>query len=132
MFAPDILVTSDPLRIEPPSFSSGFGAVVDFCGVVRGLENDRAIDGLEYEAFVLMAQRQMMLIAEAAASRYGLGEIILHHRIGFVRVGEASLFLRVAARHRKAAYDSSQEIVERLKIVVPIWKHPVFSSVQVA
>jgi molybdopterin synthase catalytic subunit len=128
----EVLVTSDPLSPPAPAFSGPFGAVLDFYGVVRALEDDRSIEGIEYEAFVPMAERQMKLITEKAASDHHLGEVLLHHRIGFVPVGEASLYLRVTARHRGAAYAASKAIVERLKMVVPIWKHPVFSSIQIA
>jgi molybdopterin synthase catalytic subunit len=56
--------------------------------------------------------------------------VIIHHRIGLVPVGEASLFVRVTARHRRAAYEGSSQIIERLKQAVPIWKHPVYASAQ--
>ena len=101
------------------------GAVVDFFGVVRSIENEQNIDGIEYEAFEAMAQRQLALIAEAARERYGLVSVIIHHRIGFVPAGEASLFVRVTARHRRAAFEGSSQIIERLK-------HPVYATVQIA
>jgi molybdopterin synthase catalytic subunit len=128
----EILVSTAPLVSVPPAFAGSHGAVLDFYGIVRGIENDRVIDGIEYEAFVSMAEQQMKLVAEAAATDHVLGQVILHHRIGFVATGEASLFLRVSARHREAAYKASKQIVERLKTVVPIWKHPIFSTAQIA
>ena len=54
--------------------------------------------------------------------------VCLHHRIGFVGVGETSLFLKVAAAHRGAAFDASQWIVDELKKRVPIWKSIVVRS----
>ena len=106
--------------------------MVDFFGVVRAIENDRIIDGIEYEAFEAMAERQLVLIAEEARDRYRLGLVIIHHRIGYVAVGEASLFVRVTARHRRAAFEGSSQIIERLKQTVPIWKHPVYANAQIA
>jgi molybdopterin synthase catalytic subunit len=113
-------------------FSRTEGAVVDFFGVVRTIENERLIDGIEYEAFEAMAHRQLTLIADEARERYGLASVIIHHRIGFVRAGEASLFVRVSARHRRAAFEGSSQIIERLKQAVPIWKHPIYANVQIA
>jgi molybdopterin synthase catalytic subunit len=55
-----------------------------------------------------------------------LKQIIIHHRIGFVRVGDASLFLRVTAQRRAAAFGASQWVVDELKRRVPIWKRPKF------
>ena len=128
----DIRITKQPLDTEGLRFSRTEGAVIDFFGVVRTIENERMIDGIEYEAFEAMAQRQLSLIADEARDRYGLVSVIIHHRIGFVRAGEASLFVRVSARHRGAAFEGSSQIIERLKQAVPIWKHPVYANVQMA
>jgi molybdopterin synthase catalytic subunit len=128
----DIRITKQPLDGADLSFSRTEGAVIDFFGVVRAIENDRMIDGIEYEAFESMAQRQLSLIADEARERYGLVSVIVHHRIGFVPAGEASLFVRVSARHRRAAFEGSSQIIERLKEAVPIWKHPVYANIQMA
>jgi|ERR1700730_7960622 molybdopterin synthase catalytic subunit len=128
----DIRITKLTLASADLRFSRTEGAVVDFFGVVRTIENERLIDGIEYEAFETMAERQLALIANEARDRYGLASVIIHHRIGFVPAGEASLFVRVTARHRRAAFEGSSQIIERLKQAVPIWKHPVYASVQIA
>src|SRR5947207_14104532 len=108
-------------RIDP-----GAGAVVDFWGVVRELEDGRKIEGIDYEAHKAMAEHQMKVIADAAAETFGLSRVVLHHRVGFVRTGEASMFLRVNAQHRAAAFEASKWIVNELKKRVPIWKKPAF------
>jgi molybdopterin synthase catalytic subunit len=109
----------------PCVFSTEHGAVVDFFGVVRENENDTTISGLEYEAFVEMAEAELRRISEETAQKFSLGAVIVHHRIGFVPAGEASLFVRVSARHRGAAFAGSQQLVELLKARVPIWKRPI-------
>lgn len=109
----------------PCVFSTEHGAVVDFFGVVRENENDTTISGLEYEAFVEMAEAELGRISEETAQKFSLGSVIVHHRIGFVPTGEASLFVRVSARHRGAAFAGSQQLVELLKARVPIWKRPI-------
>ena len=73
-----------------------------------------------------MAEHQLKRIAEQAAERFGLKFVIVHHRIGFIAVGEASLFLRVASSHRSEGFRASQWIVDELKKKVPIWKRPRF------
>jgi molybdopterin synthase catalytic subunit len=128
----EIKITKQSLDASALLFSRTEGAVVDFFGVVRSIENDRSIEGIEYEAFEAMAERQLALIADQARDRYGLATVIIHHRIGFVPAGEASLFVRTTARHRRAAFEGSSQIIERLKQAVPIWKHPVYAGVQVA
>ena len=123
----EILVTESALQTPERDVDRSAGAVVDFFGVVRKLEDTREIEGIEYEANVKMAEHQLRLIAEEAAEKFRLKRIVLHHRIGFVRAGEASLFLRVTAPHRADAFESSKWIVDELKKKVPIWKKPKFS-----
>jgi molybdopterin synthase catalytic subunit len=102
------------------------GAVVDFWGVVRVKEGERDINGIEYEAHPLMAEHQLRLIGEEAIERFGLKLAVVRHRIGFVPVGKASLFARVAAPHRNEALQAMEWLVSELKKRVPIWKHPKF------
>ena len=104
------------------------GARVDFQGIVRGSEDGREIDGIDYEAHRKMAEHQLQQIAEQAAIEFGLRSVIIHHRIGFVPVWEPSLFTRVCSGHREAAFQASRWIVEELKKKVPIWKRPRFKS----
>jgi len=128
----DIRVSGEPINAAGLNFSQTEGAVVDFFGVVRAIEENRVIEGIEYEAFQTMAERQLLVIAREAKSRYRLGLVMIYHRIGFVSAGEASLFVRVSARHRRAAFEGSSQIIEQLKIAVPIWKHPVYAQAQIA
>jgi molybdopterin synthase catalytic subunit len=121
----EVKVTREPLQPLPSAFSTEHGAVLDFFGVVREDENDAIISGLEYEAFVEMAEAELGRISEEIAQKFSLGSVIVHHRIGFVPAGEASLIVRASARHRGAAFAGSQRLVELLKARVPIWKHPI-------
>ncbi|HEY2714183.1 MAG TPA: molybdenum cofactor biosynthesis protein MoaE [Chthoniobacterales bacterium] len=122
----EILITTQPLAIQANNWNGRAGATLDFWGVVRAKEDGREISGIDYEAHEAMAQHQMKLIANAAAKKFGLDEVTLQHRIGFVAVGDASLFLRVLSGHRGAAYEASAWIVSELKKKVPIWKRPLF------
>jgi len=121
----EISVTAAPLAAQGRDIG-GAGAVVDFCGVVRLMEGGSEIDGIDYDAHREMAEHQLKRIAEQAADRFGLRLVIVHHRIGFIAVGEPSLFVRVASAHRSEGFRASQWIVNELKKKVPIWKRPRF------
>ena len=123
----EISVTQEPLAGRVSDIS-GAGAVVDFWGVVRLLEDGREIDGIDYDAHHEMAEHQLKRIAELATERFRLKLVIIHHRIGFIAVGEPSLFLRVASPHRSEGFSASQWIVDELKKKVPIWKRPLFKT----
>src|SRR6266513_2499254 len=119
----DISVAQAPLGARVNGIA-GAGAFVDFWGVVRPIEDGREIEGIDYEAHREMAEHQLKRTAEQAAERFDLKLVVLHHRIGFIAVGEASLFLRVASPHRSEGFRASQWIVDELKKKVPIWKRP--------
>jgi len=124
-FVCEISVTQAPLAAGVSDIAEA-GAVVDFWGVVRPIEDGREIEGIDYEAHREMAEHQLKRIAEQAAERFGLKLALVHHRIGFIAVGQASLFLRVASAHRSESFQASQWIVDNLKKKVPIWKRPRF------
>ena len=122
----EVFLTAAPLEKPRDDVNTHAGAIVDFWGVVRKLEDGREIEGIDYEAHVAMAEHQFQKVAYGATRKFQLSKVIAHHRIGFVPAGEASLFLRVLAAHRGAAFDASKWIVDELKKTVPIWKRPRF------
>lgn len=122
----EIAVTEASLA-APGGDVLGAGAVIDFWGVVRPTEEGREIEGIHYDAHHQMAEHQLKRIAEQAAKQFELKRVIIHHRIGFIAAGEASLFLRVASPHRREGFEASQWIVDELKKKVPIWKQVRFS-----
>lgn len=120
-----VLLTDAPLH-APQAAYYGSGAVVDFFGAVRPLEDGREISGIEYEAHEAMASHYMEQIARDAIQRFNLDSAIVHHRVGFVPTGEASVLVRTTSRNRIEAYRANQWIMDELKKRVPIWKRPKF------
>jgi molybdopterin synthase catalytic subunit len=124
----EISLTQKPLDLPARENDPEAGAIVDFWGVVRGLEDGREITGIEYEAHPVMAEHQMREIADAAAGKFGLTKVVIQHRTGFVPAAEASVVVRVESVRRVAAFNANQWIMDELKRTVPIWKHPVFKE----
>jgi molybdopterin synthase catalytic subunit len=124
----EVSLTEAPLVLPERNDDPQAGAVVVFWGAVRSTEGGREIKGIEYEAHRAMAEHQIRLAAESAAEKFDVREIFLRHRIGFVPAAEPSVVVRVASGHRGAAFAASQWIMDELKRVVPIWKHPVFKE----
>ena len=120
-----VLLTDAPLQ-APPGTHQGSGAIVDFFGAVRPLEDGREISGIDYEAHQAMASHQMEQIAGDAIQQFNLASAIVHHRVGFVPAGEASVFVRTTSRNRAEAYQANQWMMGELKKRVPIWKRPKF------
>ena len=122
----DLLLTENELIAPGNNPEASAGAVVDFFGVVRRLEEGREIDGIEYEAHRPMAEHQLQVLAQQAIEKFTLRLIVVHHRLGFVAAGETSLFARVASRNRAEAFQASQWLIDELKRRLPIWKRPKF------
>jgi molybdopterin synthase catalytic subunit len=119
---PRIEITREPLHAD--GGDGGSGAVLEFHGVVRRIEEDRPIAGIDYECHVEMATRQLERIAHEIQARHGLRDLVVLHRIGPVAVGEPSLYVRAETGHRTEAFAAVMELIDRLKQDVPIWKHP--------
>jgi molybdopterin synthase catalytic subunit len=127
----DVRVTPralDAAAIAGVVSNPGAGAAVTFAGVVRNHFEGRPVLAVEYEAYVPMAERTLRQIADEAARRHGATAAAVHHRIGRLEVGEASVFIAVSAPHRAEAFAACREIIDRLKEVVPIWKKEHFED----
>ena len=98
------------------------GAVLLFLGVVRDVNDGRAVTGIEYSAYESMAERELAAIASEAAERFGMSDIAIQHRVGQLALEEASVGIAVAHPHRGAAYDASRWAIEEIKRRVPVWK----------
>lgn len=103
---------------------STVGAVITFVGTVRGLEGTANISGIEYEAFEKMAVHQFNLLFDRIAAQWPVQSVRLIHRIGWVPVTEASLWVEVQCPHRAEAFAACQYLIDEMKKVVPIWKKP--------
>lgn len=115
------------LREDNPRAASG--ALITFFGIVRGTESGARIGGLDYEAFVAMAERQFEILFDAVERRWPRVEAIsLVHRTGPVRAGEPSLRVDILAERRAEAFAACQWLIDEMKRVVPIWKHPIPDS----
>jgi molybdopterin synthase catalytic subunit len=119
-------ITREPLSLEAlvaAVRADVCGAVVTFVGVVRELsDDDRAVDGLSYEAYPAMALPEMRAIGDEAQLRWPGARVAIAHRVGALRIGEASVAIAVAAPHRAAAFDACEYAIDELKRRVPIWK----------
>ena len=98
------------------------GACVEFHGVVRELEKGQPLAGLHYEAYEPMARLQLTRIFTQLATQHACAAVTLIHRLGWVPVGETSLYIAVLSAHRGEALRFLAEAIDRLKTDVPIWK----------
>jgi molybdopterin synthase catalytic subunit len=104
------------------------GAIASFVGTVRRRSRGRDVLHLEYEAFEEMAEEMLDRLAAGLTERHGLCAVAIHHRLGRVEIGEASVVIAVSAPHRSAALDACGEAIETLKATIPLWKKEVYAG----
>jgi molybdopterin synthase catalytic subunit len=104
------------------------GAVASFVGTVRRRSRDRDVLYLDYEAFEEMAEPMLARLGDELTARHGLCAVAVHHRLGRVEIGEASVVIAVSAPHRSAALDACREAIETLKTTIPLWKKEVYAG----
>jgi molybdopterin synthase catalytic subunit len=118
-----VTITREPIVARGvTSADASSGAVIEFAGMVRGEEEGVAIAALDYEAYEGMARSEMERIAAELSGSYPCRFVEVTHRVGRVPVGEASILVRIEAKHRAEAFGMLAQFMDRLKRDVPIWK----------
>jgi molybdopterin synthase catalytic subunit len=135
MHRPSLALTNGPLDIgsvyrtlADAEETGRFGAVVSFVGSVRGENLGRRVVRLEYEAYSPLAIKAFERIAREAADRWPTARLAIHHRVGHVAIGEASVAIAAASPHRADAFAACRYAIERVKQIAPIWKHEYFEG----
>lgn len=131
-----VAVTSEPLNLEALTAeisrgASGDGAVTAFAGLVRDHNQGRRVTFLDYEAYEPLAVRALNRILEEARGMWADTRLGVHHRIGRLEIGEASVIIVAASPHRGHAFAACRYTIERVKQIVPIWKHEYFEGGEV-
>ncbi len=103
------------------------GAVCTFVGQTRNNARLRDVAYLEYRAYTPMAEKQLQSIAEEAEHRWKC-QVTIHHRLGRVDPGEASVIVAVGSPHRAESFEACRYCIDTLKLEVPIWKKEICSD----
>lgn len=98
------------------------GGYASFEGWVRDHHAGRAVDGLDYEAYAMLAEREGERILAEAKARFDVIDAGCVHRVGTLAIGDLAVWVGVSAAHRGAAFDACRYIIDEVKRRVPIWK----------
>jgi len=124
-------VTAAPLALDAVVRAvdgPGAGAVATFLGLVRDHNQGRRVLWLDYEAYAPLAEKALARIVSEAEARWPGARLAIHHRTGRLEIGEASVVIAVATAHRADAFAACRYAIERIKQIVPIWKHEHFAG----
>lgn len=101
------------------------GGIVVFLGKVREESHDRRVKKLIYEAYEEMAIEEMKRIRGEALKKFPILDMVIWHRNGELEVGENTILIVAAGKHRKEAFEACIWAVDEVKKRVPIWKKEV-------
>ena len=100
-----------------------------FLGQVRAdMIDGKEVQEIIYSAYTEMANPEFSKIREDAFEKYNLSCLHIYHSLGAVKTGEISLFVLVSSKHRKDSFDALEDIVEQIKLKVPIWKKEILAD----
>jgi len=134
MSVPLFAIGPAPLALESlvsavASESDGVdGAIATFLGLVRNHNQGRRVQYLEYEAYEPLALKAFARIDDEVRGRWPGMRLALHHRTGRLGIGEASVAIVTASPHRGDAFAACRYVIERVKQIVPVWKHEHFDG----
>ncbi|XP_068190902.1 molybdopterin synthase catalytic subunit isoform X2 [Antennarius striatus] len=110
--------------------SASCGAISVFIGTTREDEvAGRKVIGLEYEAYEPMVQSEFTKLCVDIRERWPtVTHICVHHRLGWVEVGQASVVMAISSPHRHDGQQAIQHCITHLKANIPIWKKEVYNT----
>ena len=99
------------------------GAVVSFVGVARPQSGGgTAVERMFLDHHPRLTQQSLDEVADAASARFDVGAVRVVHRFGEILPGEPIVFVAAASRHRRAAFEAADYMMDRLKTDAVFWK----------
>ena len=104
--------------------SSNFGASIYFVGTVRDQNDNKKVTGITYDSHDALVIKSFEEIYKEAETKFKFENIavFIEHIKGYAALGNTSIIIAVACKHRAQAYDLSRFIIEEIKKRTPIWK----------
>ena len=101
-----------------------------FIGQVRDDEiGGKRVAAIEYSAYEPLVKFEAEKIRDEILAEYSdVISAVIKHSTGIVKAGEISLFVIVSAGHRRQAIEACREILERIKLRLPVWKKEIFED----
>ena len=110
--------------------SSDFGASIFFSGTVRNQNENKSVIGITYDIHDALVLKSFEEIYIEADQKLNIKDkaVFVEHAKGFLDLGEISIIIAVACKHRDEAYILSRYIIEEIKKRSPIWKKEHYSN----
>ena len=112
--------------------SSSYGASIIFNGTVRNINKNKEVIGMTYDTHDELVIKSFEEIYNEASEKLKIIDkaVFIEHIKGYVVLGETSIIIAVACKHRDQAYMLSRYIIEEIKKRSPIWKKEHYKNEQ--
>ena len=112
--------------IEAENFisSHNYGASIFFTGTVRNQNDNKSVIGITYDSHDVLVTNSFQEIYNETEQKLNIRDksVYIEHAKGYLNLGEISIIIAVACKHRDQAYVLSRYIIEEIKKRSPIWK----------
>ena len=98
------------------------GAMVNFIGLVRDMNDGDAINTLTLEHYPEMTQKALAAIELEAKARWDVIDALIIHRVGTLQPLDQIVLVAVTSAHRGEAFKACEFIMDYLKTSAPFWK----------
>ena len=112
--------------------SSSYGASIIFSGTVRNINEDKEVVGMTYDTHdeLILKSFEEIYNETTEILKITSKAVFIEHIKGYVGLGETSIVIAVACKHRDQAYLLSRYIIEEIKKRSPIWKKEHYKNEQ--
>lgn len=114
----DVAAELKALRVD----RADVGAVVNFIGLVRDINDGDTIQTLTLEHYPGMTERALEKIANEAQSRWDIQDSLVIHRVGTLKPQDQIVLVAVTSAHRGEAFKACEFMMDFLKTEAPFWK----------
>src|SRR5215470_4310503 len=114
----------DP-HAEIAAFTAGrddAGALVSFVGTCRAETGGVAVDELRIDHYPGFTEKEIVRLAEETSRRFHCPDVLVVHRVGAIRPGEAIVLVAALSIHRSDAFEAVRILMDYLKTDAPLWK----------
>ena len=123
----DVRIT--PQAFDPQAEIAAFahgrhdaGALVSFVGTCRSDTGGAAVDELRIDHYPGFTEKEIARLAEDASRRFNCPNLLVVHRVGVIRPGEAIVLVAALSTHRSDAFEAVRILMDYLKTDAPLWK----------
>ena len=126
-----VAITNEPISPEilvNQVKTDGSGCLVTYIGLIRDQSRGKPVLSVEYSDAYGTAEERLKEIVSEARAKWQLNGMVMHHRIGKLKVGDINLVVAVASAHREEGFAACQYAIDQFKQKLPTQKKETYQD----